>query len=101
MNSLTKQQRNPALQMPGIIQNYRKVTTRTGKPMALFTVGTFPAKCFDVIVDNAEHWAATGKRVLVAGHVSDHDGTIELVVQSINLAPPGTGQADVQTDLTQ
>ncbi len=52
MNSLTKQQQNPALQIAGIIQNYRKVTTRTGKPMASFTVGTFPAKCFDVLVDS-------------------------------------------------
>src|SRR5216684_4403218 len=99
MNSLTKQQRNPALQIAGIIQNYRKVTTRTGKPMASFTVGTFPAKCFDVLVDTAEHWAATGKRVLVAGHVSSHEGTIELVVQSINLVP--SGQTEAQTDFAQ
>src|SRR5882762_10404991 len=95
MNSVTKQQRNPALQIAGIIQNYRKFTTRTGKPMAAFKVGTFPAKCFDVLVDTAEHWAATGKRVLVAGHLSSHDGAIELVAQSINLAPPG--QPDAQT----
>src|SRR5713226_2004776 len=99
MNSLTKQQRNPALQIAGIIQNCRKVTTRTGKPMASFTVGTFPAKCFDVLVDTAEHLAATGKRVLVAGHVSNHDGTIELVAQSINLAP--AGQTEAQTGFTQ
>ena len=99
MNSLTKQQRNPALQIAGIIQNYRKVTTRTGKPMASFTVGTFPAKCFDVLVDTAEHWAATGKRVLVVGYLSNHDGTIELVAQSFNLA--SAGQTDAQTDFAQ
>ena len=99
MNSLTKQQRNTALQIPGIIQNYRKITTRTGKPMASFTVGTFPAKCFDALVDTAEHWAATGKTVLVSGHVSHHEGTIELVAQSFNLALPG--QIDTQTRFSQ
>jgi hypothetical protein len=99
MNTITNQQRNTAVQIPGIIQNYRKVTTRMAKPMATFTVGTFPAKCFDVTVDTAEHWAATGKRVLVAGHLSNHDGTIELVAKSINLAP--AGQTDAQTDFTQ
>src|SRR5712691_6896212 len=99
MNSLTKQQQNPALQIPGIIQNYRKVTTRTGKPMALFTVGTFPTKCFDVLVDTAEHWAATGKRVLVAGYLSSHDETIELVAQSFDLAP--AGQIDTQIGFSQ
>jgi hypothetical protein len=101
MNSITNQQRNPALQIAGIIQNYRKVLTRTGKPMASFTVGTFPAKCFDVVVDTAEYWAATGKTVLVAGHVSHHDETIELVAQSINLAPQGIGQTDAQTGFSQ
>src|SRR6266446_8836147 len=99
MNSLTKQQRNTALQIPGIIQNYRKITTRTGKPMASFTVGTFPAKCFDLVVDTAEHWAATGKTVLVSGHVSHHEGTIELVAQSINLAP--AAQIDTQAGFSQ
>ena len=99
MNSLTKQQRNTALQIPGIIQNYRKITTRTGKPMASFTVGTFPAKCFDALVDTAEHWAATGKTVLVSGHVSHHEGTIELVAQSINLAP--AAQIDTQAGFSQ
>jgi hypothetical protein len=99
MNGISQHQRNTALQIAGIIQNYRKVTTRTGKPMASFTVGTFPAKCFDVLVDTAEHWAATGKRVLVTGHVSNHDGTIELVAQSIHLAP--AGQTDAQTGFAQ
>src|SRR5712692_2316842 len=99
MNSLTKQQQNPALQIAGIIQNYRKVTTRTAKPMASFTVGTFPVKCFDVLVDTAEHLAATGKRVLVAGHLSNHDGTIELVAQSFNLAP--ADQTGPQTGFSQ
>jgi hypothetical protein len=99
MDSITNQQRNTALQIAGIIQNYRKVTTRTAKPMATFTVGTFPAKCFDVTVDAAEHWAATGQRVVVAGYLSSHEGTIELVAQSINLAP--AGQTDAQTGFTQ
>src|ERR1035437_3399091 len=99
MNSTAKPQRNTALQIAGVIRNYRKVTTRTTKPMATFTIGTFPAKCFDVTVDMAEHWAATGKTVLVAGHVSYHEGTIELVAQSINLAP--AGQTDAQTGFSQ
>ena len=99
MDSITNQQRNTALQIVGIIQNYRKVTTRTAKPMATFTVGTFPAKCFDVTVDAVEHWAATGQRVVVAGYLSSHEGTIELVAQSINLAP--AGQTDAQTVFTQ
>lgn len=99
MNGINQHQRHATVQIAGIIQNYRKVTTRTGKPMAGFKVGTFPAKCFDVLVDTAEHWAVTGKRVLVAGHLSNHDGTIELVAESINLAP--SGQSDAQTGFSQ
>ena len=98
MNGVSNRQRNAAIQIAGIIQNYRKVTTRTGKPMAVFTVGTFPTKCFDGLVDAAECWATTGKRVLVAGHLSNHEGTIELVTRSINLAPPG--QVDAQSDFS-
>jgi hypothetical protein len=99
MNSIIQQQQNAPLQIAGVIRNFRKVPTRTGKPMAAFTVGTLPSKCFDVTVDTAEYWAATGKRVLVAGHLSNHDGTIEFVAQSINLAP--SGQADAQTGFSQ
>jgi len=87
MTGISQHQRNTAVQIAGIIQNYTKVITRPGKPMA--TLGTFPAKCFDVLVDRVEHWAANGKRVLVAGYLSNHEWTIELVAQSINLAPPG------------
>ena len=85
MNSIIQQQQSGSLQIAGVIRNFRKVPTRTCKPMAAFTLGTLPSKCFDVTVDTAEYWAATGKRVLVAGHLSNHDGTIEFVAQSINL----------------
>jgi hypothetical protein len=92
MNSISQRQQNPTLQIAGIIQNYRTIITRTAKPMATFVVGGFSAKCFDVVVDTAEYWATTGKKVLVSGHLSSHDGTIELVAQSINLAPAGQAE---------
>jgi hypothetical protein len=98
MNSIIQQQQSTSLQIAGVIRNFRKVPTRTGKRMAAFTLGTLPSKCFDVTVDTVEYFAATGKRVLVAGHLSNHDGTIEFVAQSINLAP--AGQTDAQTDFT-
>jgi hypothetical protein len=99
MNGNIKHPRNAALQIAGIIQNYTRVITRTAKPMATFTLGSFPAKCFDVLVDTVERWAANRKRVLVAGYLSNHEGTIELVAQSINLAPPG--QTDAQSGFSQ
>src|SRR5450759_1588569 len=99
MNSIIQQQCRRPHQIAGVIRNFRKISTQTGKPMAVFTLGTIPSKCFDVTVDTAEHWAATGNRVLVAGHLSNHDGTIELVAQSINLAP--AGQADAQSGFSQ
>jgi hypothetical protein len=99
MNGTIQQQQNAPLQIAGVIRNFRKVSTRTGKPMAAFTLGTLPSKCFDVTVDTAEYWAATGKRILVAGHLSNHDGTIEFVAQSINLAH--SAQTDAQTGFSQ
>jgi len=99
MNGISNRKQNSAIQIAGIIQNYKKVATRTGKPMAVFTVGTFPTKCFDVLVDTAESWATTGKSVLVAGHLSNHEGTIELVAQSIRLAP--AAQTDTQACFSQ
>ena len=99
MNTIIQQQQSASLQIAGVIRNFRKIPTRTGKRMATFTLGTLPSKCFDVNVDTAEYLAATGKRVLVAGHLSNYDGTIELVAQSINLAP--AGQADAQSGFSQ
>src|ERR1035438_152444 len=93
MNSISQPQQNPTFQIAGIIQNYRTIITRTTKPMATFLIGGFSAKCFDVVVDTAAYWAATAKRVLVSGHLANHEGTIELVAQSINLAPAGQAAA--------
>lgn len=93
MNTIIQQQTS-AQQIAGVIRNFRKVATREGSPMAVFTIGTLPAKCFDFAVDTAEHWAETGKKVLVNGKFSNHNGQIEFVAQNISLIPPG--QADTQ-----
>jgi hypothetical protein len=88
-----QQQQHVTQQIVEVIRNFRKVTTRTGKPMAVFTIGTLPAKCFDVAVDTAAHWAETGKKVLITGQFSNHRGQIELVAQNISLAPPSQTSA--------
>ncbi len=87
MNGTIQQQHNVSQQIAGIIRNFRKVITRTGKPMAVFTVGTTPAKCFDLMVGTAEQWADTGKNVSISGHFSNHSGQSELVVQTIGPLP--------------
>lgn len=94
MNGIIQQQLNASQQIAGVIRNFRKVSTRTGKPMATFTVGTTPAKCFDLTVDTAEQWADTGKNVSISGHFSNHSGHSELVAQTIgplNQGPDGQG----------
>ena len=88
MNGNIQQQHNASQQIAGVIRNFRKVPTQTGKPMAVFTVGTTPAKCFDLMVGTAEQWADTGKNVSISGHFSNHSGR-ELVVQSIGLVDQG------------
>lgn len=87
MNGIIQQQQNAPLQIAGVIRDFRKVATRTGKPMAMFTVGTIPGKCFDLMVGTVEEWANTGKNVSISGHLSFHSGQSELVVQNIGLLP--------------
>jgi len=55
--------------------------------MAVFTIGTIPAKCFDLTVNTAEQWAQTGKNVSISGYFSDHSGQAELVAQTIGPLP--------------
>ena len=94
MNGNMQQQQNEVQHLTGLISNLRKVTTKTGKPMAVFTIGGTPAKCFDLTVDQAAHWADTGKEVSINGQFSSHQGQIEFVAQNIGLA--AQGQADAQ-----
>jgi hypothetical protein len=89
MNDIMQQQQNASQQISGVIRNFRKIPTRTGKSMAAFTIGTVLAKCFDSTVDTAEQWAETGKYVSMSGHFSNHSGQNELVVQSIGQANQG------------
>lgn len=93
MNGNIQQQQNAPQQIAGVIRNFRKVSTRTGKPLAVFTLGTLPAKCFDVNVDTAEQLAVTGEKVLITGHFSYRQGQIELVAEGIGLAAPGQTNA--------
>lgn len=101
MNSITQQQQSASLQIAGVIQNFKTVTTRTGKPMAIFTIGNIPAKCFDLTVSNAEAWASMGTKIVVTGHISNHQGKAELVADGIAPVAPGKGHADVQTAFSQ
>ena len=101
MNSIIQQQQSASLQIAGVIRNFKTVTTRTGKPMAMFTIGNIPAKCFDLTVSNAEAWASMGTKIVVTGHFSNHQGKTELVADGIAPVAPGTGQADVQTGFSQ
>jgi hypothetical protein len=87
------QQPNASHQIAGVIQNFRRVSTRTGKLMAVFTVGTTSAKCFDLMVDVAQHWAVTGNKVLITGQLSNRSGQNELIAQDISLAAPGQPRA--------
>jgi len=82
MNS-NQQQLRKAVQISGRIQNFNKIATKTGRPMAVFAVGGLDAKCFDLSVDEAESCAYTQKLVQLAGHFSSHAGNIELVAETI------------------
>jgi hypothetical protein len=101
MNGMAQQQGQQAVQIAGVIQNFKTVTTRTGKPMAIFTIGNIPAKCFDLTVSNAEAWASMGTKIVVTGHFSNHQGKAELVADGIAPVAPGKGHADVQTVFSQ
>jgi len=82
MNS-NQQQLRKTVQISGCIQNFRKIATKTGRPMAVFAVGGLDAKCFDLRVNEAESCAYTQKLVQVTGHFSSHAGKIELVAETI------------------
>ena len=101
MNGMAQQQDQQTVQIAGFIQNFKTVTTRTGKPMAIFTIGNIPVKCFDLTVSNAEAWASTGTKIVATGHFSNHQGKPELVAGGIAPVPPGKGHADVQTAFSQ
>jgi hypothetical protein len=101
MNGMAHQQDQQTVQIAGVIQDFRTVTTRTGKPMAIFTIGDIPVKCFDLTVSNAEAWASTGTKIVATGHFSNYQGKTELVADGIAPVAPGKGHADVQTDFSQ
>jgi hypothetical protein len=82
MNS-NQQQRRKTVQISGRIQNFRKIATKSGRPMAVFAVGGLDAKCFDLSVNEAESCASTQKWVRLTGHFSSHAGNIELVAETI------------------
>jgi len=86
MNS-NQQQPRKTVQISGRIQNFRKIATKTGRPMAVFAVGGLDAKCFDLSVDEAESCAVSQKLVQLTGHFSSHAGNIELVTETIVLVP--------------
>jgi hypothetical protein len=82
MNSNQQQQRK-TVQISGRIQNFRRIATKTGRPMAAFAVGGLDAKCFDLSVDEAESCSYTQMLVRLTGHFSNHAGSIELVAETI------------------
>jgi hypothetical protein len=82
MNS-NQQQLRKTVQISGRIQNFRKIATKTGRPMAVFAVGGLDAKCFDLRVNEAESCAYAQKLVQLTGHFSSHAGNIELVAETI------------------
>ena len=53
MNGITQEQQQNGLQIAGLIENFRTIKTRTGKPMARFNLGTTPVKCFDSTVERS------------------------------------------------
>ena len=78
-----QQQLRKTVKISGRIRNFRKIVTKTGRPMAVFAVGGLDAKCFDLNVDEAESCAYTQKLVQLTGHFSSHEGNIELVAETI------------------
>jgi hypothetical protein len=97
MNGVTQQQDQQTVQIAGFIQNFKTVPTRNGKPMAMFTIGNIPAKCFDLTVSNAEAWASMRRKIVVTGHFSNYQGKTELVADGIAPVAPSTGQGEVQS----
>jgi hypothetical protein len=97
MNGMKQQQDQQTVQIAGFIQNFKTVPTRTGKPMAIFTLGNIPTKCFDLTVSSAEAGASMGTKIVVTGHFSNHQGKTELVADGIAPVALGKGHADVQT----
>jgi len=82
MNSNQRQLRK-TVRISGRIRNFRKIVTKTGRPMAVFAVGSLDAKCFDLNANEAESCAYTQKLVQLTGHFSSHAGNIELVAETI------------------
>src|SRR5258708_7950725 len=95
MNS-NQQQLRKTVQNSGRIENFRKIATKTGRPMAVFAVGGLDAKCFDLSVDEAESCAYAQKWVRLTGHFSNHGGNIELVAETI--VPVTSLSTDTQSE---
>ena len=95
MNS-NQQQLRKTVQISGRIQNFRKIATKTGRPMAAFAVGGLDAKCFDLSVNEAESCSYTQKLVRVTGHFSNHAGNIDLVAETI--VPVTSLSTDTQSE---
>jgi len=85
MNDI-QSQHNTQPQAVGMISNFRRIPTKSGRQMAAFTIGRTQSKCFDLVVGQAEELASKGKTVSVTGHFSNHSGKSELVADSIGLA---------------
>src|SRR5258708_6253094 len=82
MNSNQHQPGN-TVQISGCIQKFRKIPTKTARPMAAFAIGGSDAKCFDACVNEAESYDVSQKWVQVTGHFSHHAGYPELVAETI------------------
>jgi hypothetical protein len=93
MNSNQHQPGN-TVQISGCIQKFRKIPTKTARPMAAFAIGGSDAKCFDACVNEAESYAVSQKRVQVTGHFSHHAGYRELVAETI--VPAASANTDAQ-----
>jgi hypothetical protein len=85
MNDI-QSQHNPSPQAVGVISNFRRIPTKSGRQMAAFTIGRTQSKCFGLVVGQAEELASKGKTVSVTGHFSNHSGERELVADNIGLA---------------
>ena len=82
----SKSQHNAPQQVVGMISNFRRIPTKSGRQFAAFTIGRTRSKCYDLVVSQAEELASKGKTVSVTGHFSNHSGERELVADSIGLA---------------
>src|ERR1700675_481541 len=79
----TQKQLGNKVQISGRIRNFKKVATKTKRPMAVFTIGAEDAKCFDFIVSEAETYAVSQEWVRLSGRRSNHDGHVEFVADKI------------------